>query len=53
MPCKSSPGEIFVVARKPSINRDNLPHQRMSMYPDHVLDRLNDMSHILTSSGYI
>ena len=37
----------------PSINRDNLPHQRMSMYPDHVLDRLSDMSHILTSSGYI
>jgi hypothetical protein len=37
----------------PSITQDNLPHQRMSMYPDHVLDRLSDMSHILTSPGYI
>ena len=37
----------------PSINRDNLPHQRMSMYPDHVLERLGDMAHILTAPGYI
>ncbi len=37
----------------PSINRDNLPKQRMSMYPDHVLQRLNDRAHLLTASGYI
>ena len=37
----------------PSINRNNLPHQRMSMYPDHVLDRLSDKAHLLSAPGYI
>ncbi len=37
----------------PSINRDNLPQQRMSMYPDHVLERLSDRVHLLTAPGYI
>jgi hypothetical protein len=37
----------------PSINRDNLPSQRMSIYPDHVLERLGDRAHLLTSAGYI
>jgi hypothetical protein len=37
----------------PSINRNNLPQQRMSMYPDHVLDRLSDKAHLLTAPGYI
>ena len=37
----------------PAINRDNLPHQHMSMYPDHVLSRLEDCLHLLTSPGYI
>ena len=37
----------------PAIGRDNLPFQRMSIYPDHVLERLRDQADILTSSGYI
>jgi ectoine hydroxylase-related dioxygenase (phytanoyl-CoA dioxygenase family) len=37
----------------PSINRDNLPSQRMSIYPDHVLERLGGRAHLLTSAGYI
>ena len=37
----------------PSINRDNLTHQRMSMYPDHVLERLADEADQLTAPGYI
>jgi hypothetical protein len=37
----------------PSIDRDNLPSQRMSMYPAHVLDRLPDCAKTLTLSGYI
>ncbi len=37
----------------PSINQDNLPQQRMSMYPDHVLERLSDRAHLLTAPGYI
>ena len=37
----------------PAIGRNNLPHQRMSMYPDHVLARLNDQTELLSSPGYI
>ena len=37
----------------PAIGRDNLPFQRMSIYPDHVLERLSDESELLTSPGYI
>jgi hypothetical protein len=37
----------------PSIDRDNLPSMRMSMYPPHVLARLPDCSKMLTLSGYI
>ena len=37
----------------PSINQDNLPQLRMSMYPDHVLERLSDRAHLLTAPGYI
>ena len=37
----------------PAIGRDNLPFQRMSIYPDHVLERLSDEIDILTSAGYI
>ena len=37
----------------PSIKPNNLPHQRMSIYPDHVLERLDDQSDILTTPGYI
>jgi hypothetical protein len=37
----------------PSINQDNLPQQRMSMYPDHVLERLSDRARLLTCAGYI
>ena len=37
----------------PSINQDNLPQQRMSMYPEHVLERLSDRAHLLTAPGYI
>jgi hypothetical protein len=31
----------------------SLPLQRMSIYPQHVLDRLPDAADMLTSSGYI
>ena len=37
----------------PAIRVDHLPFQRMSQYPDHVLDRLSDASELLTLSGYI
>ena len=37
----------------PAIDRDNLPGQRMSIYPDHVLERLADQRDILTVAGYI
>ena len=37
----------------PSIRPNNLPDQRMSIYPDHVLERLSDQADILTTPGYI
>ncbi len=37
----------------PAIRPNNLPHQRMSIYPDHVLQRLSDVYDILTTPGYI
>ena len=37
----------------PSIGRNNLPFQRMSIYPDHVLERLDDQLDLITSPGYI
>jgi ectoine hydroxylase-related dioxygenase (phytanoyl-CoA dioxygenase family) len=37
----------------PAIGRDNLPDHRMSIYPEHVLDRLSDQADIITSPGYI
>tara|TARA_B100000686_G_C16709897_1_gene928473 strand:+ start:242 stop:1126 length:885 start_codon:yes stop_codon:yes gene_type:complete len=37
----------------PAIGRNNLPFQRMSIYPDHVLQRLPDQADMLTSAGYI
>jgi ectoine hydroxylase-related dioxygenase (phytanoyl-CoA dioxygenase family) len=37
----------------PAIGRNNLPGQRMSIYPDHVLERLSDQADIVTSPGYI
>ena len=37
----------------PAIGRNNLPFQRMSIYPDHVLERLQDQVDMLTSPGYI
>ncbi len=37
----------------PAMERNNLPDQRMSMYPDHVLQRLEDQLDLLTSPGYI
>ena len=37
----------------PAIGRDNLPFQPMSIYPDHVLDRLSDEADLITSAGYI
>ena len=37
----------------PAIGRNNLPDQRMSIYPDHVLERLSDLADMLTSPGYI
>ena len=37
----------------PAIGRDNLPGQYMSIYPDHVLERLSDQADILSSPGYI
>ena len=37
----------------PSMERNNLPDRRMSIYPDHVLERLGDQADILTSPGYI
>jgi len=37
----------------PAIERDNIPDQRQSIYPDHVLERLSDQADILTSAGYI
>ena len=37
----------------PAIGRNNLPDQRMSIYPDHVLERLSDQADIVTSPGYI
>lgn len=37
----------------PAIGRDNLPFQRMSIYPDHVLRRLADQADLLTAAGYI
>ena len=37
----------------PAIGRDNLPFQRMSIYPDHVLRRLSDQAGLLTAAGYI
>jgi len=30
-----------------------LPFQRMSIYPDHVLERLDDQLDLITSPGYI
>ncbi len=35
------------------IGRDNLPFQRMSIYPDHVLRRLSDAAGLLTAAGYV
>ena len=40
-------------AYMPAISRNNLPHHRMSIYPDHVLERLNDQTELLSSPGYI
>ena len=37
----------------PAIGRNNLPDQRMSIYPDRVLERLRDQVDILSSPGYI
>ncbi len=37
----------------PAIGRNNLPSQRMSIYPDHVLERLSDQADFLSSPGYI
>jgi ectoine hydroxylase-related dioxygenase (phytanoyl-CoA dioxygenase family) len=37
----------------PAIGRNNLPDQRMSIYPDHVIERLHDQADIITSPGYI
>jgi hypothetical protein len=37
----------------PSIERDNLPTQRQSIYPAHVLERLGDRRDMLTAAGYI
>ncbi len=37
----------------PAIGRNNLPDQRISIYPDHVLERLSDQVEILSSPGYI
>ncbi len=37
----------------PSIRPNNLPYQRMSIYPEHVLERLSDQVDILTTPGYI
>ena len=37
----------------PAIGRDNLPFQRMSIYPEHVLERLEDLIDLLASPGYI
>lgn len=37
----------------PSIDRDNLPHRRMSPYPGHVLQRLHDEAQQLTAAGWI
>ena len=37
----------------PAIGSSNLTDQRMSIYPDHVLERLSDQSDLLTSAGYI
>ena len=37
----------------PAIGRDNLPFQRMSIYPQHVLERLEDQIDLLASPGYI
>ena len=36
----------------PAIDRDNLPGQRMSIYLDHVLERLADQRDILTVTGH-
>jgi hypothetical protein len=37
----------------PGIVRNNLPDQRMSIYPDHVLERLSDQLDILSTPGYM
>ena len=37
----------------PALERNNLPGQRMSIYPDHVLERLRDQGDILTLAGYV
>jgi hypothetical protein len=37
----------------PAVDRDNLPHMRMSIYPEHVLERLADEEDQLTAPGYI
>ncbi len=37
----------------PSIGRNNLPNQRMSIYPERVIERLADQADILTCPGYI
>ena len=37
----------------PALDRDNLPSQRMSIYPDHVLARLADQNDLLTVAGYV
>ena len=37
----------------PSIDRDNIPHMRMSPFPAHVLERLQDEERQLTAAGWI
>ena len=37
----------------PAISSDNLPLHRMSIFPAHVLARLDDQRDMLTASGYI
>ena len=37
----------------PGIVRNNLPDQRMSIYPDHLLERLSDQLDILSTPGYM
>lgn len=39
----------------PAIDRNNLPSQRMSIFPDHVLQRFPEpeLQNMLTAPGYI